>query len=176
MRRFGLTLLGLMAPLAAHGATLPPPIAQASEGMVECYVPSHSFKSCRSMASYALKPDGSITSTSTTLLVPKPVVIMTADSAVTIKDRQVCGYVTLESLGQASFTVDGAPASAEQTAKLRDHLQTGYKPLLGKEICTGYAAAGDAMMTTVTIGGVAQPSLGDLVIWVSPSDGYKVQP
>jgi hypothetical protein len=176
MRRFGLVVLGVMAPVVAQSATLPPPLAQASQGRVECYVPSHSFKSCRSMASYALKADGSITSTSTTLLIHKPVVIMTADSAVTIKDRQVCGYVTLESLGQASFTVDGAPATPEQTAQLRDHLQTGYKPLLGKEICTGYSAAGDAMMTTVTIGGVAQPSQGDLVIWVSPSDGYKVQP
>jgi hypothetical protein len=88
----------------------------------------------------------------------------------------VCGYITLEAVGQATFTIDGASATSEQTAKLRDRLQSNYRPFYNREICNRNVADGEGLKSEVSLDGVVQPSIGERVTWVSPSDGYKVQP
>ena len=171
-----LTTLCFAAPFAAHCASLPLPIAPATQGKVECYMPDVEHKTCHSLVSYLLKADGSIASTETMVLVRSPVIIISMPHAVTVKGDKVCGYIALDDVGLATFTIDGTPATPEVTAKLRDRLQANYRPLYNREICTRYVNDADGTKSEVSIDGVVQPSGVERVAWVSPSDGYKVQP
>ena len=169
-------LLCLAALDSAHAATSSAPLAPASEGKVECYLPDAQRKTCHSLISYVLKADGSASSNETMVLLRSPVILISMPHDVLVKGDKVCGFITFDDVGRATFTIDGAPASDEQTAKLRDRLQSNYRPLYNKEICTRHLHDVDGTKSEVSIEGVVQPSGVELVAWVSPSDGYKVQP
>lgn len=171
-----LAILWSAAPIAAGGAVLPPPIAQAAGGDVECYSPDIEHKTCGSMDSFTLKANGSIKQIGTAVLVRSPAIVSSMESAVTIKAGRVCVFVTLEAVGHATFTIDGVQATPEQTAKLRDRMQTASRPLYNREICAAYVTDGDTLRTEVSVDGVAQPSANEHFIWIPASDGYKVHP
>jgi len=100
---------------------------------------------------------------------------MQTTSPVTIKDGQVCGFIRTEDIDEATFSIDGAAASPEQTAKLRAQIIAVFeKGIFGHEICTAYVPDGDGFIAKATIDGVAQPKMDQRVIWVAPKDGYRV--
>jgi hypothetical protein len=177
MRLAGTTTFAVFIMAAsAQAATLGPPLQPASEGKLQCYSPNTERRTCRSLAGYELKPDGTIANSATVLLASEPVVVMATVSQVTIKNGQVCGLVRREDVQNASFAIGGAPASPEQTSALRDRLTTAMASLFGVEACTTYETAAGTMTAQAYIGGVRRPEADQTVIWVSPSDGYKVGP
>lgn len=178
MRIIGLTAMAValgLAPLQAQAQALPAPISQASEGKVQCYEPNRAAKTCRSMARYERNAAGEILNPSVVLLTPKPAITMSATTKVTIKDGQVCGVVAVADIEAAGFTVDGAPATPDQIARLRAAVESAEQGVLGKLVCTAYAPDGDGFIGTATFDGVAQAQQLH-VIWVSPADGYSVGP
>ena len=179
MRSLRLALISCVmasATTAATAAPLPSPIAQASSGMLQCYVPNPVTKSCQSSAAYQSAPDGGILNPSTVLLSRVPAITMLTVTPVTIKAGQVCGTLRAEDIAAATFTVDGAPASPTDTAQFRQQMAGAEQSILGKEICTAYLPVGDALLAKASVAGVAEPAMDQKVIWVSPADGYKVRP
>ena len=176
MRFLGLTTLLLAIASGAAAATLPVPIEPASSGKLQCYVPNPATKSCQSLAGYQSAPKGVILSPMTVLVAPSPAITMKTVTAVTIKVGQVCSVLQAGDVAVAEFTVDGAPASPEDSAQFRSQMLGVEKSILGKEICTAFTPDGAAMQARIFVDGVAQPALDQKVIWVSPADGYKVQP
>jgi hypothetical protein len=169
-------LLGIVAPWVTHAQSLPEPIAEASRGQLECYSPDVARKTCHSLAAYSIRSDGMIDSASTVLLSRSPAVTMSAVSQVKVKAGQVCGFVTPEELNQATFTVDGAAATPDQTTALRGRIPTAFQSVFGHEVCTGYVTDGGKRLATSSFDGVARPGADQPVAWVSPADGYSVQP
>src|ERR1700720_1128659 len=71
----------------------------------------------------------------------------------------------------------GASASGrKQTATLRQQMQSAMKGFFGPEICSTYVPADGLLLAKVTVDGASQPTMEQKVIWVSPTDGYKVSP
>ena len=95
---------------------------------------------------------------------------------VTIRASRVCGYIRPKDIEAAEFTIDDTPATVTQTAMLRKKISVAQKGVFGREICTAYVLEGNVLMARASIGGVAQPTMDQKVIWVSPEDGFKVQP
>jgi hypothetical protein len=161
---------------AAHAEPLGPPIAPAAQGKMECYQPNLTAKTCWSMSSYAVDAAGKIQSTSTLMVNTSPPITMTATTPVTIKNGQVCGVLHAEDVAAAQFTVNGAPASADQAASIRQALTSAMGKMFGHELCSAYKPDGDGFIVQATDNGVAQPKADEKLIWVSPADGYKVGP
>jgi hypothetical protein len=171
--------IGLVVALSAgaapaQAAPIPAPIAQASDGSLQCYSPNLQTKSCRSLSAYQRRPDGTIVNPATVLISNSPAITMTAATRVQIKNGQVCGALRADDIAAARFQINGRTAGPELNAKLRNVVTASMKGVIGKEICTAYISAGGVLMAKASIDG-AHP-VSEPVIWVSPSDGYKVQP
>ena len=163
-------------PASCDGAPLPSPIAPASDGRLQCYAPNPATKSGQSLAEYQSRPDGTIMNPATVLISVAPPITMRTVTPVTIKAGQVCGYIRPEGIEAAEFAIGGNPATEGQTALFKDKIAASQKCLFGHEICTAYVTDGDALVAKASVDGVAQPAMDQKVIWVSPGDGFKVQP
>ena len=86
MKTMGTAALAAGLALAAGqawGQALPAPIAQASQGKVQCYQPNAAAKTCRSIASYQRTAAGEIANSAVTLLAPQPVITLATTTKVT---------------------------------------------------------------------------------------------
>jgi hypothetical protein len=101
---------------------------------------------------------------------------MTTVSPIVIKANQVCGLIRPRDIDGASFTLGDRPADPAQTATLRQQMQSAMKGFFGHEICKTYVPADGSLLAKVTVDGASQPTMDQRVIWVSPTDGYKVSP
>jgi len=159
-----------------QGASLDSPITPAAQGQLQCYTPDVARKTCRSLAAYKGGAKGAIDNTAIVLISQSPSISMTTVSPVAIKANQVCGVIRPRDIDAASFTLGGRPADPAQTATLRQQMRSAMSGSFGHEICTTYISAGGSLLAKVTIDGVSQPTMDQRVIWVSPTDGYKVSP
>lgn len=170
-------MLAAAGGLSAHAATFDAPLQPASDGQMQCYSPDAARKTCQSLAAYRLGAKGDIDNIAITLLSRDPAITMRTVSPVTVRAGQVCGLIRAEDLQGASFTINDQPADADQTAALRQKIGDAMKDVIGKEVCTAYVPApGGGLTAKATIGGVPQPDADLPVVWVAPSDGYKVAP
>src|SRR5262249_19678739 len=125
------------APAAANAVDLGP-LAPAADGKVQCYSPNAAAKSCMSIGRYLVDAKGVIQNDAYVMISPSPFVIMATRTAVTIKAGGDCGVLRPEHIATASFTVEGRPADAAQTSKLRQAMLETMRPMLGHEICVFY--------------------------------------
>lgn len=173
MRIWTLTAILCLAATAAHALDLGP-LAPAAEGKAQCYSPNSAARSCQSIGSYRVDPKGVIQNDAVVMVSSSPLVIMTTRSAVTIKAGADCGVLRSEHIAAATFTVEGRPADASQTSRLRAAMMASMKPMMGHEICVSYRPQGEGMLATSTVDGKPQPAMDQRVIWVSPADGWRV--
>lgn len=164
------------APGPAAEAPLPAPLAPASAGQMQCYQPDASRLTCRALVTYAKGANGEIEDTELDLVSASPVVVMRTVFPVTIKAGQVCDAMPRRVFESADFTVDGAPASADQSARLRRTMLKALQRYLGHEECIAYISEDRSSVATATIDGVPMPPVNQKVIWVSQGDGYSVDP
>jgi hypothetical protein len=171
----------LAAAVGLSFATLAPPalaqqdvMAPARAGQLQCYSPNELRKTCSALAGYRLRPDGSYENRARVLLSRQPLIVMTTSSPVTVRVGAVCGPVTQQHLQAAQFTVDGAAASDDDAAYLRE--QVAQMPgFVANEICTTYTPEENGFRADYTVNGV-RSSDSARVIWVRPDEGYTVAP
>jgi hypothetical protein len=178
MRMFGFAV-------AICGALMfgPPALAQsgdvlapARQGQVQCFVPNVAAKTCQSIGSYAFNANGAIDNVSETLIMPAPLVVMRASAPVTVRNNAICGPLTAADIARATFTIDGRPATEQQTANIRAGLAQQLAPMFDVEMCVSVTAVDGGYRADSTVGGVARPDLAQPVLWVRPEEGYRVAP
>ncbi len=158
-----LPLALVLAVAATQSAAAASPLTPAASGELQCTGPDTAKKTCQSITSYKFSPNGPIQSTATVLVSQSPVVIM------------VCAPMRPQDIGNATYTVDGKPATEGQANTFRSVMQAAMLPAFGKEVCTEYVAGPDGLSTQGMINGMPQPG-SQRVIWVTAADGYKVAP
>ncbi len=169
-----LAVLALL--LAGPAEEFPDPIAPAAQGKLQCHVPDRARHTCQSLAGYRPDGKGGFFNTADVLLAPEPLLTMRAVSTVVIRDGAICGKLSRESFEKAQFFADGGLLDAEKTAGLRTAiLEQSAAMMLDREICTRYTQSGDHLVAHVTLDGKPDQATMD-VIWVSPSEGYRVAP
>lgn len=168
-------MIGLIVAAAVVGAAPADPIGPAKQGLVQCYAPDQSKKTCRSIGAYTVQSDGRIQNAATTLISKSPLIVMKTQAPVTIKAGAICGTIQQTDLDTASFTYEGADLQGEDLAKLKTAIGAAMTPLIGHEVCTSFAADGDMLSGQVSLDGARKPDMDQKVLWVSPSD-YSVAP
>jgi hypothetical protein len=171
---YGLVVALSVGVASAEAAPLPAPIAKASDGSLQCYSPNVQTKSCRSLSTYQRRADGTLVNPATVLISNSPAITMTAATTVQIKNGQVCGALRADDIAAARFQISGGTAGPELNAKLRRVVASSMKGVIGKEICTAYISVAGVLTAKASVDGAH--AVSEPVIWVSPSDGYKVQP
>ena len=166
-------ILAVVAAQAAPAAAADP-LAPARAGLLQCYAPNPSAKTCQSIAGYVFKTDGTIINTAEVLVAPSPLVTMKTAEPVTVKSDAVCG--ALSDLDDAEVFVEGRPADPAVSAKVREQLLAAMAPMLGKEICSFYMQGNGALAVSATLDGRSVPEMATTVLWIAPTDGYAVRP
>lgn len=167
-------LLLAAAPPAAAPAD---PLAPARAGQVQCYAPNPATKTCRSIATYRVRADGTIENGAELMIAPDPLIVLATASTVAVKDGGVCGSMHASETAAARITLNGAPMPEAQAAQLRQAIDGALGGFYEREVCTTYEKGADGgLVARGTLDGKAMPELNQPVMWVSPADGWKVGP
>jgi len=167
----------ILFALAAAGAAYAAPLTPAAQGQIQCYVPDAAKKTCSSMAYYVARDDGGFDNRAVVLLNKDPVVTLDMTTRVTIKDGAVCGALRAEDIAAAKVTVGDHLMTPEESGPVLDQITQGLASVIGHEICTAYVPdASGKLVAQASMDGKRQPEQDQPVLWVSPSDGYKVAP
>ncbi len=151
-------------------------LAPARAGQLQCYEPNVAAKTCQSIGAYAFNANGVIDNTADVLIMPQPVVVMRVISPVTLRGGAICGPLTTTDIEGATFTIDGAAASPEDTQAIKTALTQQLAPMLNVETCISLTPVDGGFRADTAMAGTPRPDLAQRVIWVRPEDGYRVAP
>jgi hypothetical protein len=170
----------IILTLAAAIAVLPQvalaePLDKARAGNLQCYGPNAARKTCNSLAGYTFE-NGKILNQAEVLISPTPPLVMKTVSPIEIRGDAVCGPLRKSDIESAEILVQGQRLNEADAAPIKAQIESAFGERLGKEVCTTYRKQGDALVTEITIAGVNHPEFKETVIWVAPSDGYRVAP
>lgn len=161
-------------PASAGPDDAPAPIEPTARGMMQCYSPDRVRKTCRSMASYRVNPDRGIENVARILLPTSPETVMEITSEVTIRSGRICGRVRASDLDNARITINGSELKPSLTDAYRAWARALFEDTLEREVCTAYVPDNGALLTRITVDEVPWNDARMRVIWVAPSDGYRV--
>jgi hypothetical protein len=178
------SLLLLLAAPADAAAPSPSadPLAPVAQGLIECAEPDEATKTCRALAHFTPRPDGSFTDDTEVLLRPDLKMTLSFSGVAQLKGNQVCGTVSMEMVQQAKLRFGGEPLPPEQSAGLLPRIQEGMarEGLIGRELCSTRTPDGSgnprSFTRHATIAGQPVNHPDDHLLWVSPDAGYKVAP
>lgn len=157
------------------GTAMAGPLDEARKGNLQCYTPDTARKTCSSLAGYTFE-NGKILNQAEVLVSSAPPIVMKTVSPIEIRGDAVCGPLRRGDIESAEILVQGQVVNGADAASIKAQLESGLAARLEKEICTSYRKQGSVLVTGVTIAGVGQPEIKETVIWVKPSEGYRVAP
>ncbi|MBI1188855.1 MAG: hypothetical protein GC206_16235 [Alphaproteobacteria bacterium] len=149
-------------------------LALAQAGHLDCYSPNAEARTCRALSRYEFVDGGAAMNVADVNLGGPPVIVMRSQSAVVVTSDAICGEIKQADLDAATFTMGGAPMSAEDDAAIRTVLLTGMAGMLDQEVCVRFRMEGETMLSEASLGG-AELGPPEPVIWVRPEDGWRVE-
>lgn len=150
------------------------PLEPAASGMLQCHQPDTVKRTCRSLAAYRKRADGSFDNTAIVMLSPSPLVVMETVTPVRVISGAVCGAIRRQDINVAVVSVGGNKLDEDQAVPIRARIATAMSGMIDRPICTTYVSDGATLTAKVMIDGVASPAMDQKLIWVTPTDGYKV--
>ena len=151
------------------------PLDKARDGNLQCYGPNVVRKTCNSLAGYTFE-HGKILNQAEVLVSQTPPLVMKTVSPVEIRGDAVCGPLRKKDIESAKILVRDQVLNEVDAAPVKAQLVSAFGARLEKEVCTAYRKQGDTLVTEVTIAGLDLSELKETVIWVAPSEGYRVSP
>lgn len=170
--------LGIMVLAVSGASSIGPenPLAPAAAGQVQCYQPDDRKRTCRSIASYQRRDDGTYANTAVVLLSSAGPVTLETITPVTVKAGAVCGSIRAENINAGKLRIADRLLPDSEAAPILVRIVQSMAPLINKEICTSYEQSADGLTAKATIAGVYRSDADQRVGWVQPSDGYTVAP
>ncbi len=167
--------------ISAIGSSLPAqsttnPLEFADKGLLQCWRPDLSKKTCRVIAAYRKTGPGTYDDTGILALSSRRPITLETHSPVVVRGDAVCGAVRTEEL-RSSIVRDGArivaPADAEP---ILDQIAQFMAPIDGQETCTRFEPSGPDFIAKISVAGRYRPQLDQKIKLISPADGYIVTP
>lgn len=141
----------------------------ARRGMILCTSPNEGRKTCGSMIQFIFEPNGDVRAIGETMRNAEPLIASQGPVPMSLLPDGFCGEYRSELADTLTFTIDGAPASAEVTERIRADLRSRPNP---PRACMQFSST--STHTSVTVEGVAHPEMSERIIWISPDDGYVI--
>ena len=152
------------------------PLALAADGKVQCYQPDDQKRTCRSIAAYQRRGDGTYANTAIVLISTAGPVTLETITPVTVKAGAVCGSIRPEDINAGKLRVADRILSNSEAAPVLARIALSMASLINKEICTSYVQSAGGLTAKATIEGVYRSDADQRVKWVQPGDGYTVSP
>ncbi len=172
-----MSLVGILiaASAGAQSMTTPAnPLANAENGLLQCYRPDVQNKTCQSIAAYQLT--GPVTYDNKAVIPLSKNATLETHTPVVIKGDAVCGLIRAQDTTAGFLRVDNLVVDPGTAKPILERIAQAMAPFAGKEICTRYESSGAGFTAKISFDGIYQPEQDNTVMWVSASDGYTVTP
>jgi len=168
-------MLGIAFVMAA--ASVAEQMAPAKQGMLQCQMPDVFFKTCFSLSKvYQTGPSTWVFDTQIVVDPQSPVIASIKETA-SVRGSEICKAANAIDVSKFTFSLEGRPIPAGESAKYRAKLRKYYEAFAKKMICTQVVPSEQDMeMVQVTVNGKRFPAGDYAMKWVSLKDGWKVAP
>jgi hypothetical protein len=169
-------LLALLLILAATSSQETDMLSQFRAGKLLCTNPDPQTKTCSTIDRLTIGPDGTMTTTGETLIVPDKSITLQVTSAAHFEAGAICGVMGLDDLKKGIVRADGSPLPPDRNALVLERLKTVFQPLAGQKICEGLRLNNGQLQKIGQAERVDLPLPGKPVRWIGPDEGYRVAP
>jgi hypothetical protein len=152
------------------------PLALAEHGMLQCWSPDPTKKTCRVIASYRKTGPATYDNKAIVGLSDQGPITVETHTPVEIRGDAVCGPVRIQDIRTGILRKGKEIVSSADAQPILDRVAAIMAPLDGQETCTRYDASGGKLTAKVSIAGSYRPEHDAEVKWISPSDGYSATP
>jgi len=161
----------------SFAASWPEPISRAGKGQLQCFAPDIKNKTCSALVTFRSDSIGKFTANAVILISPEPFIVMTGSIPVVARAGKLCGTLREQDIETANFSDGNAPLQSVQTAMLQAVLRGLLQDIFNHEICAALLPDGQVLIAKPSKDGVPMSSsLDQRLMWVRPTDGYKVRP
>jgi hypothetical protein len=170
-------ILLIVSAASATSAQSPAnPLVFAERGLLQCWHPDLSKKTCRVIASYQKTGPGKYDNKAIVAISSQGPITVETHTPVTLRGDAVCGQVRTEDIQTGILRkADKVVASTDAQPVLNRIVQV-VAPFAGQETCTRYEPSGPDFAAKISIEGKYRPDLDTKVKWITPADGYSVMP
>lgn len=152
------------------------PLESAEEGLLQCWRPDLSNKTCRVIAAYRKTGPGTYDNTAVVAISSRGPTTVETHTPVVVRGDAVCGPVRTQDI-RTGVLRQGARVVASADAKpVLDQIAQVMASLDGQETCTRYEPSGPDFTAKISVAGRYRPELDSKFKWISPADGYIVTP
>lgn len=154
------------------------PLAPARAGKVQCLDPDPAARSCRGMAWFDLRPDGSVEARQIIIFPNMPAYAAEARFRLRREGAALCGVLSETEMASHRVVHSRAPfAPARDDRIIILFREAMVGALWNRKLCSHhYARTGDDLMQEVgTIDGQFAGELMSLYIWVDPKAGWRLK-
>jgi hypothetical protein len=163
--------------LAAGPAPVPVnPLAMAEKGFLQCQRPNVQKKTCQSFSFYRRMEPGVYDTKIIFALAAEGPTTLEIHSRGVVKDGAVCRESRAEDFLAGIIRVGGSPVPAKDARPILEQFAQGTAPFAHKEICTRYEPSAHDFTARMIIAGKYQPSMDQVMKWISTADGYTLAP
>ena len=167
-------LLAAATPAAAAPQT--DYLAAIRAGKLLCSNPDSVRKTCTTIDIITQAADGTLTSTSETLVAPVPPVTLEVSSTVHVDGATNCGVVDLDDLKKGRLRVNGELLPPDRNAVALGQIAEKLSFLAGHKACETLHNEGGQLMKSAMMEGIDTKLPDKPVAWIVAADGYKVAP
>ena len=114
--------------------------------------------------------------TAIVLVSASPLITLETKTPVHIQNGMVCGAIRYEDIAKGKIVFDGRTLPAKEAAPMLDRLAQNLSLMMNKDICTAYDVTPTGRVAKLFINGAYASGDDQKVLWVKPSDGYRVAP
>lgn len=161
---------------AAEASTSTNPLALAEDGLLQCYRPDVSKKTCRMIASYIKTGPGTYDNKAIVAVSSEGPVSVETHTPVTVRDGAVCGLVRTQEIRAGTLRIADRVVAAPDAQPVLERVVRVVAAWDGQETCTRYEPTGSDFTAKISIEGTYRPDLDTKIKWISAGDGYSVRP
>lgn len=167
------SLLILVSGSAVPGTDI---MAQVRANRVLCSNPDGATKTCSTIASYTLAPNGVVTETAELLISPNQPITLEMSTTVKIDGAVNCGALTLPEMQKGRLRLSGTLLPTDRNeAALRGILEK-LAPMAGRETCEVLRFEAGQLFKYGQVERIDIKLPGKAVKWVARDEGFRVAP
>jgi hypothetical protein len=152
------------------------PLQLAEQGLLQCWVPDSSKKTCRVIASYRKTGPGMYDNEAKVALSSQGPMTVETHTPVSIRGDAVCGQIRTQEILAGTLRKGDEIVSSADAQPVLNQVARLVAPLDGQETCTRYEPSGPNFKAKISIAGTYRPEHDTEVKWIGPADGYAVTP
>jgi hypothetical protein len=164
----------MIALALAASQQLTDQVAAIREGKLQCAQPNPKAKTCVALSRFELQSDDRLRVQAKMLVDAEYSITLEITSPANFEGGAVCGVYDEALVRSGTVRVKDEAAPADLSKALLDSMVESSRAHFGRKICTKVVRRDGILVSVATVNGVSDPTLDLPMLWVAPSEGYRL--